>query len=301
VSRVKNKIYCSFCDKERRTAIIREVGGKPLVNAGGFVVSDRGRGSGLMTHGEDENGLKPSGLVSGLFRYPVKSMGGEELEACHVGESGLRGDRVRVLVKEDSEKQLTARQLPELLTYRAEWTEDASCTGGGTVQIRTPGGMLMDWLDEQLFAELEQIAGERLTWMEYGAEDPITGVDDAPLLLVTEQSLRELGLLWKQEEELWRRFRPNIIICLDEGEAFEELLWIGRTFQLRDAVLEIVKGCERCSMITIDPRTLRKDPSLLSMIHEGWNGCFGVYARVIRKGNVRRGDGFVHMRSGNPS
>lgn len=241
------------------------------------------------------HGIMPAGQVTGLFRYPVKSMGGEELEVCPVEESGLRGDRVRVLVKDKTEKQLTARELPELLTYGAVWAEDEQGSGEGSVRIRTPDGRQGDWTDEALFGELERKAGEPLAWMVYGAEDPLTGVDDAPLLLVTEQSLQELGRLWGREEELWRRFRPNIILRLDGGEAFEELRWPGRRFLLGDAVLEAVKGCGRCSMITTHPETLRKDPSLLKLVHGRWEGNFGIYARVVRKGTVRRGDVWIPL------
>lgn len=233
-----------------------------------------------------------AGQVVLLRRYPVKSMDGEELDRCMVVEAGLRGDRVRVLVRDGSERQVTAREVPGLLHYTAAWTENGEGTDLGLVEIRTPGGRVLPWTDDSLFGELEALAGEPLAWMVFGAEDPLTGVDDAPLLLVTEASLRELGRLWQDEPGLWRRFRPNVVLRMEEGKPFEELDWIGRRFMLGEAELVIVKGCERCTMITLHPHTLEKDPSLQKLVNESFKGIFGVYARVVRQGPVRKGDPF---------
>ncbi|WP_438445164.1 MOSC domain-containing protein [Gorillibacterium sp. sgz5001074] len=235
-----------------------------------------------------------AGQVTLLRRYPVKSMGGEPLEQCRVEESGLRGDRVRLLLKERSDKQLTAREQPGLLHYAAEWTENSGGSDEGSIKIRTPDNTVYDWAADELAGELQMKAGEPLAWMVYGAEDPLTGVDDAPVLLVTEASLAELGRLWKPERDLWRRFRPNVIVRTEEP-AFAELSWTGRHFRLGEAELEVIKGCERCSMITIHPETLEKDPSLLKLVNERCKGLFGVYARVVKKGTVRKGDPFEEL------
>lgn len=242
-----------------------------------------------------KEGAGPAGEVKRLFRYPVKSMGGEELEACRVEEAGLRGDRVRVLMS--GGKQLTARRMPGLLAYTARFSEaiNGSSEGLVTVEAYDPTGALYRWDDGELLAGLERASGEELEWQVYAPLDPLTGVDDSPLLLVTEESLTELAKLWREEPLLWKRFRPNVIIGMDQGTPFEELGWIGRRFRLGSAEIEIVKGCERCSMITIHPEELERDPSLLALIHENWDGVFGVYARVIRKGNVSKGDRFEAM------
>jgi uncharacterized protein YcbX len=62
------------------------------------------------------------GSVVALWRYPVKSMMGKELNATEVTEVGLVGDRAYALVDRTDEKVASAknpRKWPTLFDYRA--------------------------------------------------------------------------------------------------------------------------------------------------------------------------------------
>src|SRR5689334_24593136 len=62
------------------------------------------------------------GTLASLRRYPVKSMGGEELDAAYVTFTGLLGDRVYALLgleRGPNKPWLTARQRPAMVRWRA--------------------------------------------------------------------------------------------------------------------------------------------------------------------------------------
>src|SRR5438445_9302636 len=68
------------------------------------------------------------GSVVSLWRYPVKSMMGEDLNATEVTEHGLLGDRAYALVDSSDGKAATAknpRKWPRLFDFRATLIEPA--------------------------------------------------------------------------------------------------------------------------------------------------------------------------------
>lgn len=58
--------------------------------------------------------------IAGLWRYPVKSLGGERLHEVDVTATGLVGDRV-VHVRSGRDQIVTARTAPKLLALRGTW------------------------------------------------------------------------------------------------------------------------------------------------------------------------------------
>src|SRR5881396_4396687 len=69
--------------------------------------------------------IEPGSVVA-LWRYPVKSMIGEELNAAQVTERGLDGDRAYALVDTSDGKAATAknpRKWPRLFDFRATFAE----------------------------------------------------------------------------------------------------------------------------------------------------------------------------------
>src|SRR5882762_8031178 len=64
------------------------------------------------------------GAVASLWRYPVKSMQGEELHAAELSARGLLGDRALALVDSAEGKVVSAknpRKWPHLFDYRANY------------------------------------------------------------------------------------------------------------------------------------------------------------------------------------
>ena len=218
------------------------------------------------------------GTVAEIWRYPVKSMGGERIGSCLIAESGLEGDRRWALVDgtpNRAGKPLTAREAQQLLTYRTQLAD-------GTVQVVTPGGKTR-LLDDLLVAELAIETARPLTLREGAGLNH----DDSPVLVVNLKSVAAFELSAGVEVDR-RRFRANLYL---EGlEPEEELSWLGRRIRAGDAELEVVTRCERCVVITRDPDTTQPSPELLRVLTATSDTCMGVYCRVVRRGMVATGD-----------
>jgi uncharacterized protein YcbX len=262
-----------------------------------------------------------SATVVSLWRYPVKSMQGEELNASIVGERGLLGDRAYALVDAADGKIGSAknpRKWPNLFSFRANYTETPR-SGAGTspVRITLPDGTVLDGAQANLSAALKPILGrdavlkaaapEKPVLEEYwpdiqglGHRDTVTDesmpagmfFDLAPIHLVTTATLDRLRSLYPQGRFEVRRFRPNIVAAVDgEPQAFVENDWVGRTLLLGDEVrLKIFRPCGRCVMTTLPQSDLPHDSGILRTAVQHNGGNVGVYATVERGGTVRRGD-----------
>jgi len=124
---------------------------------------------------------------------------------------------------------------------------------------------------------------------------PGTYFDAAPLLVMTDATLRKLQTLSPTSTVDVRRFRPNILLNVDAGTAasnggFPEIAWAGRRLRVRDAVLALTLACPRCVMISLPFAELPKDSALLRTVVREAGQLAGVYARVEKPGTVRVGD-----------
>ena len=218
------------------------------------------------------------GTVAEIWRYPVKSMGGERLDSCLIAESGLEGDRRWALVDgtpNRAGKLLTIREAEQLLTYRTRLADDG-------VQVVTPGGETR-MLDDRLIADLTDDTSRPLTLREAAG----LNFDDSPVLVVNLNTVAAFELSSGVEVDR-RRFRANLYL---EGlEPEEEVGWLGRRIRAGDAELEVVSRCERCVVITRDPDTTEASPELLRVLTKTSDTCMGVYCRVARRGLVSIGD-----------
>ena len=235
--------------------------------------------------------------VVGLWRYPVKSMGGEPLPGVEIGERGLVGDRVLAVVSVGSGQVLTAKREPRLLSASARWLHDhveITLPSGRSVRSDDSGAadVLSAWLGRKVRLALP---GPRPASVEpYSAKPggtvfdstfdlPEWGFfDDAPIHLLGEDSLRQ-GSEWHPQGD-WdvRRFRPNIVLdgpVAQSGQA-----------ELGDARLEITGPCKRCVMVTQPQGPLAVDRKVLSTLVKRSAAEFGVYGSVTRTGSVRVGD-----------
>jgi uncharacterized protein YcbX len=217
-----------------------------------------------------------------VWRYPVKSMAGERLDSCLVGEEGLDGDRRWALVDgtpNRAGKPLTIREEARLMTYRARLT-------GGVVEVLAPGGEVRR-LDETTLSHLALESARPLTLRDVAGAN----FDDSPVLLVNLATVAafetEAGMRVDR-----RRFRANLYVA--GLEQSEEIAWLGRRLAVGGVELEVVKRCERCVVITRDPDTTVRTPSLLRVLNETQEMFMGVYCEVRRPGRVAVGDP-VHL------
>lgn len=218
------------------------------------------------------------GVVSGLWRYPVKSMLGEQCARIVLDARGVGGDRLFAV--RDAEGKLgsgkTTRRFSHidgLLTFRAE---------GGSVVFPDGRRMALEHpaLDEAL-------SGALGLPVRLAREDGMPHFDSAPVHVVTTASLR-----WLQADE--RRFRPNIVVDAP-GEGPVEQRWIGKTLRIGDAVvLRVTEPTERCVMTTFAQSDLPADPRLLKRIGRAADLQFGVYAEVVSPGAIASGDAVRH-------
>lgn len=213
-----------------------------------------------------------------VWRYPVKSMAGESLDSCAVGEQGLEGDRRWALVDwtpNRAGKPLTIREEERLMTYRAR-------LAAGVLEILAPTGEVRA-LDEAMVSHLATEASRPLTLRELEGAN----FDDSPVLLVNLAAVTEFEAEAGVSVDR-RRFRANLYV--DGLEPSEEISWLGRRVAVGGVELAVVKQCERCVVITRDPDSTAATPALLRVLAETRETYMGLYCQVTRPGRVAVGD-----------
>lgn len=241
----------------------------------------------------------------GVWRYPVKSLQGEPLDAVRVEGDGLLGDRQWGIRDQRTGRILTARRRPELLAAVAAYDGDLpvitlpdgrTAVGPG----KSTDDLLSDWLASpvSLVASVGSNAG-RAEYFADATDDTSRAiewtmpagryVDAAPVLLLTTASLRTAAAL--HPNGVWdpRRFRPNVLIDL-EGEGWVEDQWIDTPLQVGTASLVPTQPCVRCTMVTRPQPGLAADIDVFRTLARHHRGLFGVWSDVITAGNVRVGD-----------
>jgi uncharacterized protein YcbX len=262
-----------------------------------------------------------SATVVSLWRYPVKSMQGEELNASIVGERGLLGDRAYALVDAGDGKVASAknpRKWPHLFAFRASYPEAPRAgADAAPVRITLPDGTPIAGNQANLAAMLKPILGREVALKAAAPDKPVleeywpdmegldhrdkvtdesmpagTFFDLAPIHLLTTATLEKLRALYPDGRFEVRRFRPNIVAAVDgQPRVFVENDWVGRTLLIGSEVrLQVVKPCGRCVMTTLSQSDLPHDPGILRTAVQHNKGHVGVYATVLRGGTVRRGD-----------
>lgn len=234
------------------------------------------------------------GRLTGIARFPVKSMAGEELAHARLATYGVHGDRMHAFIDEGIEgwdRYLTARDLPKLLSYQASYEvgEIGDEIVLPSVQVTAPDGRVHAW-NEQLLAEIQPQTKRAITMLRCEPDsESLMAVDSGGLLMITDRTLRRLENLLGYPVDR-RRYRANLVVALEEDDPMEDEALIGQQLVIGDAIVEIVEACERCMMITIDPDTLERDPAILKKVNDGMGMLFGLYASVVQPGEVRTGD-----------
>ncbi|KIL45800.1 MOSC domain-containing protein [Jeotgalibacillus soli] len=262
-----------------------------------------------------------SPTIASLWRYPVKSMMGEEMNSCEITEKGLLGDRAFGLIDPATGRLANAKnpkKWPRMFQYRAAFTKppQLECPTP-PIRITLPDGTTVLSKDEDINerlsdsfnrtvalsspsstgVEFEGYIPEEMKELEnsgsvFTRESPQgTFYDIAMVHVITTSTIDALRKLIPESRIEPRRFRPNIIIDVPEGEGFIENEWIGKTLKIGEHVqLKVVQGTARCVMTTLAQGDLPRDQNILKSIVKNNAGQFGVYAEVITDGKAFIGD-----------
>ena len=230
------------------------------------------------------------GHVEAIFRYPVKSMGGERLEVASLGWHGLDGDRRLAFRRIDDRSAfpwLSASKVPDLLLFTPHRRED-DAQGDLPTHVRTPDGDVMPVFGEDLAKEVGRRCGAPVQMMQLKH-----GIfDEASVSVIAFDTVREIARLAGQSPDV-RRFRPNVVVRLLRSVPFQEDEWVGGVLSFGggdDApAIAVTTRDERCSMVNLDPDSARPAPEVLKAVVRANQNNAGTYGAVTRIGRLAVG------------
>jgi len=253
------------------------------------------------------------GTVESLWRYPVKSMRGEELQSAFVGFPGVYGDRIYAFRDSAAPKgfpYLTARELESMLLYQPRYRNpermaqptnlaeaEAIAPGltpvypdsaGIALDIETPSGDRLAIGDPRLIERL--CAGIRKAHELTLLRSDRAMTDCRPVSLFSIQTVQQLA------EEVGtsldkRRFRANIYLDLKSGKGFDEDKLVGRRLRIgAKTTIAVTDRDTRCKMITLDPDTGRQNADVMKELARAHETKAGVYGVVLVEGTIQPGD-----------
>jgi uncharacterized protein len=238
------------------------------------------------------------GHLEAIFRYPIKSMAGERLQAVDLGWHGVAGDRrlaFRRLEDRGGFPFLTAGRLAELLLFVPVRDGDGGEEELPTL-VRTPDGKQMDVFGDELAAEIGRRHGAPVQMMRLRQ-----GIfDEATVSVITPDTIREIGRIAGHDPDV-RRFRPNLVVRSLRPVPFEEDRWVGGNLHFGDGdegpEISVTMPDARCSMVNLDPDSARSSPEVLKAVVRANQNNAGIYATVIRGGRLAIGQ-TVRFRAG---
>jgi uncharacterized protein YcbX len=251
------------------------------------------------------------GKVDSLWRYPVKSMRGEELNEAFVGYSGIYGDRVFAFRSSANHKgfpYFTAREQRRLLQYRPRFRQPDKATrpinlieaesrnanplvadlAELVVDVETPDGKTIAIDDPALIEMLRADVDPKHQVTLMQSQRAMT--DCRPVSIFSLQSARQLA------EETGvpvdkRRFRANVYVDLTSANGFAENELVGRSVRIGSkVVITVLERDARCMIITLDPDTGEQTPAILKKVAQAHDGMAGVYGAVLVEGMLHKGD-----------
>ncbi len=230
------------------------------------------------------------GHVEAIFRYPVKSMGGERLEVAELGWHGLNGDRRLAFRRIDDRSGfpwLTASKLPDLVLFAPHHCDDSAPADLPT-HVRTPDGEDMPVFGEDLAAEVGRRCGVPVQMMQLNQ-----GIfDEASISVIALDTVSEIGRLAGRSPDV-RRFRPNVVVRLLRPAPFQEDGWVGGVLSFGEGhdapAITVTMRDVRCSMVNLDPDSASPAPEMQKAVVRANQNNAGIYGAVTRIGRLAVG------------
>ena len=257
--------------------------------------------------------MRVVGKIESLWRYPVKSMRGEELQEAFVGFPGVYGDRLYAFRSSAAPKGfpwLTGREQEAMVLYRPRYRHperttkpvnlaEAEALGIGLtpvygdladfiVDVQTPAGERLAIDDPRLMSMLHEGIRDKHELMLLRSDRSMT--DCRPVSIFSVQTVRQLSNELGIDLDK-RRFRANLYVELESGNGFGEDEFVGRTLRIgAKTAISVVSRDSRCKMITLDPDTAQPNPEIMRVLARDHEGKAGIYAAVVAEGTIRPGD-----------
>lgn len=238
--------------------------------------------------------------VGQIWRFPVKSLGGERLDRAAVDGRGIEGDRAWGVHDPATGLVLTARREPALLFLTARWVDGRPVITAEDGAVLADDAALSEWLGRpvELLAagkgpgtfETPIDADRETDWVRWQSTDGTFHDGRSKISLVSTTTLGE----WDR-----RRFRINLVLERDDGtpedrgtdeDALRGELRVGT------ARLRIRGPIDRCVMVTRAQPGIPKDVSVLRRIVRERDNRLGIGAVVVEPGVVAVGDELVSSR-----
>ncbi|GAA1979636.1 MOSC domain-containing protein [Kitasatospora viridis] len=229
--------------------------------------------------------------VERIWRYPIKSTGGELLDRVAVDGRGLAGDRLHAVRDAaggigSGKTTRRFRRMPGLLRLRSRYpgglvTEPPELLDPAGVPVPDPTAYLRGYLGRDD--------------VELAAEGAVSHFDQLPLSLLTTATLDWVRAAVPGVPVDERRFRPNLLIRTPPGTPpFVEDSWIGAAARIGDAVrLTVERSSDRCAMANEAQQDLPHSPRILQVLAHAHDMRLDALATVAHPGTVRVGDRFA--------
>jgi uncharacterized protein len=271
------------------------------------------------------------GTIAELWRYPVKSMLGEQRSQLAITPRGSLGDRAKALRDLNTGRIASAKKFPQLLDFYARYAIEPTYDTPGRIEITTPEGRIVCADDPEASAIISDTLGHLVRLENEPRSEERTEINretvfgDVPvnkfkpdwtpetmpdyfqlmkesffeigaIFVVTSGSVDHLCKLQGRTAKIdRRRFRPNIYI--ESGPAwsgFVEDSWIGGSLEIGEAVrIQEFQPTVWCVTSALAQEDLPRDLSILRTIANGHSGCFGTYASVVKPGLAHVADSVI--------
>ena len=242
--------------------------------------------------------------IAEIWRYPVKSMLGEQLDQANVGPGGIEGDRRWAVVDAESGVSLSAKRYPDLLRCRA-WTSDGEVTVKLPDSCESPvdsddtGRGLSNLLGRQVTTRSAEatktIQHEFPTAVTEGEGEPFlyepkteAFFDCATLQLLTTGTLKEFQRLMPASTVHRARFRPNFLVETSEI-GFVENDWVNKDVTLGSLRCQVYDHTRRCIMVALGQGDLPRDIEVIRTILKSNDGIAGVALKTLESDMLRCG------------
>ncbi len=224
-----------------------------------------------------------------IWRYPVKSLQGEQLASTAIGPHGLAGDRQWGLLDVGTGFVLTARREARLLFAWARLSDGRPLVTLEDGTVLADDDALSAWLGRpvQLVPAAGRVARYEASLDRYRDDAPWTSWE-GPEGSFHDSGKTQVSIVSRDSLGNWdrRRFRFNLVL---DGGPDAEL--VGSSLSIGTTTLSIVKRISRCVMTTRpQPGGIERDLNVLRTIVAEYDGCMGIGALVATPGTVHVGD-----------